>query len=184
MLLLFESSGLCVQSSSIIPFPGYPQCHVPHLRLFRPIFTPRCILLSTFYFLHLCVLVLAIWIIEPFRRKHNYAGCIILIIGVFITCLEMVLTHTTFVMKTKLAKLTFLQLAYIRCLLFASLLTIFGRCFPPLGYLHSSHLLSGSKLNHLMHSKDAECTLMFLCAIQRGVPVAHIYVLKLPLHHL
>ena len=39
-------------------------------------------------------------------------------------------------------------------------------------------------LNHLMHSKDAECILMFLSAMPRGVSVAHIYVLKLPLHHL
>ena len=46
------------------------------------------------------------------------------------------------------------------------------------------HLLSGSILNHLMHSKDAECILMFLSAMPRGVSVAHIYVLKLPLHHL
>ena len=37
-------------------------------------------------------------------------------------------------------------------------------------------------LNHLMHSKDAECILMFLSAMPRGVSVAHIYVLKLPLH--
>ena len=32
--------------------------------------------------------------------------------------------------------------------------------------------------------KDAECILMFLSAMPRGVSVAHIYVLKLPLHHL
>ena len=52
------------------------------------------------------------------------------------------------------------------------------------GYLLLGHLLSGSILNHLMHSKDAECILMFLSAMPRGVSVAHIYVLKLPLHHL
>ena len=40
-----------------------------------------------------------------------------------------------------------------------------------------------SILNHLMHSKDAEYILMFLSAMPRGVSVAHIYVLKLPLHH-
>ena len=39
-------------------------------------------------------------------------------------------------------------------------------------------------LNHLMHSKDVECILMFLSAMPRGVSVAHNYVLKLPLHHL
>ena len=32
MLLLFQSSGLCVQSPSIIPVPGYPLCLLPHLR--------------------------------------------------------------------------------------------------------------------------------------------------------
>ena len=32
--------------------------------------------------------------------------------------------------------------------------------------------------------KDAECMLLFLSAMPRGVSVAHIYVLKLPLHHL
>ena len=32
MLLFFQSSGLCVQSPSIIPVPGYPLCLVPHLR--------------------------------------------------------------------------------------------------------------------------------------------------------
>ena len=30
MLILFRSSGLCVQSPSIIPVPGYPLCLVPH----------------------------------------------------------------------------------------------------------------------------------------------------------
>ena len=39
-------------------------------------------------------------------------------------------------------------------------------------------------LNHLLHSKDVECILMFLIAMPRGVSVAHIYVLKVPLHHL
>ena len=46
------------------------------------------------------------------------------------------------------------------------------------------YILSGSILNQLMHSKDAACILMFLSAMPRDVSVAHIYVLKLPLHHL
>ena len=33
MLLLFQSSGLCAQSPSIIPVPVYPLCLVPHLRV-------------------------------------------------------------------------------------------------------------------------------------------------------
>ena len=37
------------------------------------------------------------------------------------------------------------------------------------------HLLSGSTLNHLMHLKDAECILIFLSAMPRGVSVACIY---------
>ena len=56
--------------------------------------------------------------------------------------------------------------------------TIFGICFLPLGYLLFGHLLSGSILNHLMHSNDAECILMFLSAMPRGVSVAHIYALN------
>ena len=56
----------------------------------------------------------------------------------------------------------------------------FGICFLPLGYLLLGHLLSGSILNHSMHSKDAECIIMFVSAMPRGVSVAHIYVLKLP----
>ena len=31
MLLFFQSSGLCVQSPSIISVPGYPLCLVSHL---------------------------------------------------------------------------------------------------------------------------------------------------------
>ena len=50
--------------------------------------------------------------------------------------------------------------------------------------IHYKYILSGRILNHLMHSKDAACILMFLSAMPRGVSVAHIYVLKLPLHHL
>ena len=39
-------------------------------------------------------------------------------------------------------------------------------------------------LNNLMLSKDTKCILMFLSAMPRGVSVAHMYVLILPLHHL
>ena len=49
---------------------------------------------------------------------------------------------------------------------------------PTISYLFLGHLLSGNILNHLMHSKDVECILMFLSAMPRGVYVAHIYVLK------
>ena len=59
MLLLFQSSGLCVQSPSIIPFPGYPLCLVSH-HLMIDFHTP----LYSFCFLYLFGLVLAIWIID------------------------------------------------------------------------------------------------------------------------
>ena len=108
----------------------------------------------------------------------------LLITGVLIACLGMVLTHTTF--NDKNENYIYLPLVYIRRPLFVFLvqLTIFGICFLPLGYLLLDHLLSGSILNHLMHLKDAECIFMFLSAMPRGVSVAHIYVPKLPLHHL
>ena len=81
---------------------------------------------------------------------------------------------------------TFLPLGYIRrpLFIFLVLLTILGICFLPIGYLLLGHLLSGSIIIHLMRSKDAECILMFLSAMPRGVSFAHIYVLKLPIHHL
>ena len=60
----------------------------------------------------------------------------------------------------------------------------FGICHLSFGYLLLGHLLSGSILNQLMLSKDAECNLMFLSAMPRCVSHANIYVLKLPLHHL
>ena len=117
-------------------------------------------------------------------RTYNYTGCIILITGMLIACFGMVLNNTTFMIRTKLAKLHNLPLDYIQRLLFIFLvlLTIFGTCFPPSGYLFFGHLLLGSILNHLMHSKGVECILMFLSAMPRGVSVTHICVLNLPLH--
>ena len=43
---------------------------------------------------------------------------------------------------------------------------------PTISFFLSGHLLSGSILNYLLHSKDAECILMFLSAMPRGVSVA------------
>ena len=97
-----------------------------------------------------------------------------------IACLGMVLTHTTFMIRTKLAKL---HISPIRLhsassvLIPSSVNKNFETCFPPLGYLLLDHLLLGSIPNHLMHSKDVECILMFLSAMPRGMSVAHIYVL-------
>ena len=44
----------------------------------------------------------------------------------------------------------------------------------PLDYLLLGHLLSGNILNHLMHPKDAECIIMFLSAMPRGVCCTHL----------
>ena len=63
--------------------------------------------------------------------------------------------------------------------LFLFMLTIFGICFPPLGYLLLSHLLLGSVYLTTNAFKNVECILMFLIAIQRSVSVAHINVLVL-----
>ena len=60
----------------------------------------------------------------------------------------------------------------------------FRGMLPTIRLLLLNHLLSGSILNHLMHSKDTVCGLTFLSTLLRGVFVAHIYVLKLPFHHL
>ena len=111
---------------------------------------------------------------------------VILITGVLIACLGMVLTHTTLMIRTKITKLHLspISLHSASSVRIPSSVTVFGICFLPLGYLLLGHLLSGSILNHLMHSKDAACILLFLSAMPRSVPVAHIYVLKLPLHHL
>ena len=126
------------------------------------------------YRLHLLCLPLLL-------RTHIKTG---LITGMSIACLGMVLTHTTFMIRTKLTKLHISSISLHSASSVLVLLSIFRICFLPLGYLLLGHLLSGSIPNHLMHSKDAECTLMFLSAMPRGVSVAHIYVLNPPLHHL
>ena len=80
-----------------------------------------------------------------------------------IACLGMVLTHTSFMIRTKLLNYIYLSLVYIRrpLFVFLFLLTIFRIYFLPLYYLLLGHLLSEGILNHLMHSKDAECILIF-----------------------
>ena len=98
----------------------------------------------------------------------------------------MVLSYTILMIRTKLTKLYIspISLHSAFSVRIPSSVNIFGACFLPLGYLLLGHLLSGSILNQLLHSKNAECILMFLSAMPRGVSVSHIYVLKLPLHHL
>ena len=105
-----------------------------------------------------------------------------MIAGVLIACLGMVLTHTTFMIRTKLAKLNIspIRLHYVSSVRIPSSVKTFWNMRPTISNL----LLSGSILNHLMHSKVTECVLMFLSEMPRGVSAAHIYVLKLPLNHL
>ena len=88
--------------------------------------------------------------------------------------------------RTKLAKLHIspIMLHSTSFVCIPSSVNNFRNMLPIFGYLLSGHLLSGNILNHLIRSKDSECIVMFLSAMPRGVSVAHIYVLKLPLHHL
>ena len=74
-----------------------------------------------------------------------------------IACFGMVLTHTTFMIRSKLAKINFspIRLHSSSSVHIPSSVNNFGICFPLLGFLLSGHLVSGSILNHLMHSKDA-----------------------------
>ena len=82
--------------------------------------------------------------------------------------------------------MTLHETGYIQNLLFVFLvwITLFWNMLPTICYLLLGHLLLGSILNHLMHSKDVEYVLMFLSATARGVEIANIYVPILPLHHL
>ena len=80
--------------------------------------------------------------------------------------------HTSFMIRTKVAKL---NISPIR-LHSASSVPI-----PSSVNNFRNMLLLFDILNHLMHSKDVESILMFLSAMPRGVSVAYIYVLKLPL---
>ena len=118
--------------------------------------------------------------------KDAYLYWLILITGVLIACLVMVLTHTTFMIRTKLAKLQFspIWLHLVCSVCIPSSVNNFLNTLPTISYLLSGHLLSGGILNHLMRSKDTECILIFIRAMPRGVSVAHMFVLILPLHHL
>ena len=97
-----------------------------------------------------------------------------------IACLGMVLTHKTLMIRTKLTKLHLSPISFhsASSVRIPNSVNNFQDMLPTISYLFLGHLLSGSILNHLMHSKDAECILMFLSAMPRGVYVAHIYGLK------
>ena len=114
-----------------------------------------------------------------FAFNDAYLYWLILITGVLIACLGIVLTHTTFMIRTKLAKLHIspISLHSASSVRIPSSVNNFRISFLPLGYLLSGHLLSGSLLKYLtclMRSKDEECILLFLSANPRGVSVAHI----------
>ena len=97
-----------------------------------------------------------------------------------IACLGMVLTHKTLMIRTKLTKLHLSPISFhsASSVCIPSSVNNFQDMLPTISYLFLGHLLSGSILNHLMHSKDAKCILMLLSVMPRGVYVAHIYVLK------
>ena len=121
-----------------------------------------------------------------FAFKDAYFYWLFLITRVLIACLGIVLTHTTFMIRTKLAKLYIspIRLHSASSVRIRSSVNNFQNMLPTVRLSPLGHLLSGSFLNHLMRSKNAECILMSLSAMPRGVSVAHINILILPLHHL
>ena len=54
-LLLFQSSGLCVHSPFIIPFPGYPLSLVQHLRSLDDQFSYPVVLLLLPFYMWTCI---------------------------------------------------------------------------------------------------------------------------------
>ena len=103
-----------------------------------------------------------------------------------IACLGMVLTHTTIMIRTKITKLHLspISLHSASSVRIPSSVNNFRDMLPTtrLSLLGSPIVSNYTKPFNAL--KDAECILMFISAMPRGVPVAHIYVLKLPLHHL
>ena len=106
--------------------------------------------------------------------------------GVLIACFGMLLTHTTLMMRTKLAKLhiSLIRLHSVSFVRIPSSVNNFRNMQPT---IRLSPLLPpiirkytkpfGAFKRRRMYSK-------VLSAMPRGVSVAYIYVLKLPLHHL
>ena len=98
----------------------------------------------------------------------------------------MVLTHTTFMIRIKLTKLHLspISLHWASSVRIPSTVNNFLHKLPTirLSPLGSPIIRKYTKLFNTL--KNVECILMFLSAMQRGVSVAHIYVLKLPLNHL
>ena len=141
--------------------------------------------------LDLCGLVLAIWIIVYIRftflfsRTHTYNGCIILITSVLIACLGMLLTNTTFKIRTKLAKLNISpsRLYLASSVHIPSSVNNIRNMVPTIQLSpRSSPIIKGYTKPFKYIQKT--CILMYLSAMLRGFSVAYIYVIKLPLHHL
>ena len=101
-------------------------------------------------------------------------------------CLGVVITHITFMIRTKLAKLNIapIRLHSASSVHIPSSVNNFQNMLPIIVLSPLWSPIIRKYTEPFMHSKDAECILMFLSAMPRGVPVAHIYVLKLPLQHL
>ena len=83
---------------------------------------------------------------------------VILITSMLIACLGMVLTYTTFMIRTNLAKLynSPIGLHSAPSVHIPSSVNNYRDMLPIISYLLLGHLLSGGIINHLMYSKDAE----------------------------
>ena len=103
-----------------------------------------------------------------------------------IAYLGMVLTHTTFMIRTKLAKLYIspIRLHSASSIRIPSSVNTFRDMLPTIRLSPHGSPIIRKYTKQLYEFKDADCILMFLSAMPRGVSVAHIYVLKLLLHHL
>ena len=103
-----------------------------------------------------------------------------------IACLGMVLTNTTFMIRTKLTKLHLspITLHSASSVRIHSSVNNFRDLLPTIRLSPLGSPIIRKYIKPFNAFKRRECILMFLSAIPRGVSVAQIYALKLPLHHL
>ena len=103
-----------------------------------------------------------------------------------IAYLGMVPTHTTSMIRTKVAKIyiSTIRLHLSSSICIHSSVNTFWDMLSTIRIIPQGSPLIRKYTKQLYAFKDAECILMFLSTMPRGVSVAHIYVLKLLLHHL
>ena len=99
MLLLFQSSGMCVHSPSIIPVPVYPLCLVPHLSILGQVWylivsIPDLCTLTYFYdhYMH-CTFLFEIYVPMKFGFDTSYI--------VFVLCFRNIMTDGRSGVRTK-----------------------------------------------------------------------------------